>query len=331
MTDGGPLIALSRAQDGTFSEISSDAELQQALADEGGLVWVDLLIGSEADARVLSEVFQFHPLTIEDCASPQIDPAKADDYDNYLFIVVQALAPYVAHEELRAFEVDLYLGHNFVVSCHQEPASAVDRFRERCRRDEGLLSRGSDWLLHGLLDALVDEYLPIVDAVDDTIDRLEEEVLRHPETYMLQQIMMVKRNSLRLRRATTPQRDIMNRLSRAEYPKLIREETAIYYRDVYDHLVRIEYLVEALRDLADGALNTYLSVVSNRLNEVMKILTVAFVPLTIGTLISGIYGMNLTAGFWPPTDANWGFPAVLATMTIAALLAVAFFRHRRWI
>ncbi|MDO8616596.1 MAG: CorA family divalent cation transporter [Dehalococcoidia bacterium] len=112
---------------------------------------------------------------------------------------------------------------------------------------------------------------------------------------------------------------------------MIREESAIYYRDVYDHLVRIEYLVEALRDLADGALNTYLSVVSNRLNEVMKILTVAFVPLTIGTLISGIYGMNLTAGFWPPSESDWGFGAVVGGMLFVAFLTLAYFRHRRWI
>jgi magnesium transporter len=143
--------------------------------------------------------------------------------------------------------------------------------------------------------------------------------------------MMVKRNALRLRRAATPQRDIMNRLSRHEYPKFISEETAIYYRDIYDHLVRVEYLIEALRDLADGALNTYLSVVSNRLNEVMKVLTVAIVPLTIGTLISGIYGMNLTEGFWPPSDSDWAFGAVVAFMAVVALSLLAFFRYRRWV
>src|SRR3972149_1801293 len=113
--------------------------------------------------------------------------------------------------------------------------------------------------------------------------------------------MLAKRNTLRLRRAVAPQRNIRTPLSRGKSPRLIRQEIAIYYRDIYDHLVRVEYLVEALRDLADGALNTYLSVVSNRLNEVMKVLTVAVVPLTIGTLISGIFGMNLTGGFWAPS------------------------------
>src|SRR4030067_974271 len=143
--------------------------------------------------------------------------------------------------------------------------------------------------------------------------------------------MMVTRTALRLHRPATPQRDTMNRLSRHEYPKFISEETAIYYRDIYDHLVRVEYLIEALRDLADGALHTYLSVVSNRLNEGMKVLTVAIVPLTIGTPISGIYGKNLPERFWPPSDSDWAFGAVVAFMAVVALSLLAFFRSRRWV
>ncbi|HEU4760078.1 MAG TPA: magnesium/cobalt transporter CorA, partial [Dehalococcoidia bacterium] len=280
---------------------------------------------------VLRDIFQFHPLTVEDCLSPHVDPAKIDDHGEYIFVVVQAVGGFDPAREMEAVEADFYLGPNYVVSCHRETLPAIEQFRDRCRQDPYLMSHAADWLLHGLLDALVDEYLPVVDAVDDTIDQLEEAVLHHPDSRLLHQIMLVKRNALRLRRAATPQRDIMNRLSRGEYPKLIREETAIYYRDIYDHLVRVEYLIEALRDLADGALNTYLSVVSNRLNEVMKILTVAFVPLTIGTLISGVYGMNLTSGFWPPSDSQWGFAAVVGTTVVIAVLVLAFFRYRRWI
>lgn len=328
---GGRVIAFCRSADGRVTETSDPEAIRQALAEPGGLVWVDVLIGSEADAAILRDVFAFHPLTIEDCASPRLDPAKIDDHGDYLFIVVQALSPYAPGRELEAMEVDFYLGSNYVVSCHQQPLPAIAQFQARCRQDSYILTHAADWLLHGLLDAVVDEFLPVVDAVDDAIDGIEEEVLKHPEPHLLQQILLVKRNSLRLRRATTPQRDIMNRLSRGEYPRLISDETAIYYRDVYDHLVRIEYLVEALRDLADGALQTYLSVVSNRLNEVMKVLTAVVVPLTVGTLISGIYGMNLTEGFWPPADSGWGFPAIVGAMIAIALLTLAYFRYRRWI
>jgi len=331
MAVNGRLTAIYRSAAGAVTEPSGPGGLAAALADPDGLLWVDLLVRSEPDAAVLSEVFRFHPLTIEDVVSLRVDPAKIDDHGDYIFIVVQALTSYAHDREIEPVEVNFYLGPNYVVSCHHDVLPAIEQFRERCRRDDYILTHSADWLLHGLLDALVDEYLPIVDAVDDTIDRLEELVLRQPDTKLLARIMAVKRNALRLRRATTPQRDIMNRLSRGEFPRLISADAALYYRDVYDHLVRIEYLVEALRDLADGALQTYLSVVSNRLNEVMKVLTVVFVPLTIGTLVSGIYGMNLTEGFWPPADSAWGFAAVVATIILLAALVLAFFRHRRWI
>jgi len=331
MPASGTVTALYRKPDGELVEMSADGGFRELLAEPRGLLWVDIFVKSESDGKLLEDVFSFHPLTIEDSVSQHVDPAKIDDHGNYIFVVVQALTEYHPERELEAVEVDFYLGPNYVVSCHREAVPAIDAFRERCMKDERLFERGADWLLHGLLDAMIDEYLPIVDAVDDAIDFLEEQVLRRPQTQMLQQIMLVKRNALRLRRATTPLRDIMNRLARGEFPHLVSAEAALYFRDIYDHLVRIEYLVEALRDLADGALQTYLSVVSNRLNEVMKILTVAFVPLTIGTLMSGIYGMNLTEGFWPPADSGWGFGAVVATILIAGLLVLAYFRLRRWI
>jgi len=331
MPESTAVNAFYRSGDGAVVQTSDPDLLAKALADSSGLVWLDLLIAPADDGSLLRDVFKFHPLTIEDCLSPHVDPAKIDDHGDYIFVVVQALDEYHPERELEPIEVDFYLGPNYVVSCHREAVPAIERFHDRCEKDEYVLSHAADWLLHSLLDALVDEFLPVVDAVDDTIDRLEESVLQRPDSRILHQIMMVKRNTLRLRRATSPQRDIMNRLSRGEFPKLIREESAIYYRDIYDHLVRVEYLVEAVRDLADGALNTYLSVVSNRLNEVMKVLTVAVVPLTVGTLISGVYGMNLTVGFWPPSDSEWGFGAVVAFTVVIAVLTLVFFRLRRWV
>jgi magnesium transporter len=208
---------------------------------------------------------------------------------------------------------------------------SIDRFLNRDERCQQLMQRSADWVLHGLLDSLVDDYLPIVDALDETIDRLEAEVLAHAEQRLLQEILLAKRNSLRLRRATTPQRDIMTRLARNEFPKLIRPETSIYFRDIYDHLVRIEYLIEAVRDLSDSALQTYLSVVSNRLNEIMKVLTAGgaiFFPLT---LISGIYGMNFTENQLPSFDWEWGFPFVTLMMILVALGLLYYFRRRGWI
>jgi magnesium transporter len=181
-----------------------------------------------------------------------------DDYGDYLFIVLIALTGYESGQELITAEADFFLGPNYVVSCHQAPIPAIDAYHTRCLRDDNILGHRADWLLHGILDTTVDEFLPIVDAVDETIETLEAELLDHQDRALLEQILMVKRNTLRLRRATGPQRDIMNRLSRGEFDKLIAADTAIYFRDIHDHLVRMEYLVEAVRDLADGAL-TYLS------------------------------------------------------------------------
>jgi magnesium transporter len=324
--------ALYRPPSHEVCRLTGDDEITAALREPDGLLWLDLLVtDQEADARLLREVFHFHPLTIEDAITDREDPAKIDDHEDYLFIVVQSLREYVSNQELQSDEVDFYLGPNYVVSCHRDPVPSIEAFRFRCEQDPLLLHRGADWLLHGLLDLLVDDYLPIVDALDEEIDRLEDEALHTPDSSVMQRVMMAKRNTLRLRRAATPQRDIMNRLSREEFTTLVRPESRIYFRDIFDHLVRVEYLIEALRDLADNALSTYLSAVSNRLNEVMKVLTAAatiFLPLT---LISGVYGMNFEKNQWPAFDAPWGFPAVVGSMLLIGVVSLLYFRLRRWL
>jgi magnesium transporter len=328
----GRYTGFVRGPDGRIASLpNDDGAIREAIANPDNLVWIDLVITNPDDARILSSVFDFHPLAVEDAVSPHVDPARIDDYGSYLFVVVQALSVYQADVEMEVVEVDFFLGKNYLVSCQQTTVPAIDRHFERPERLELLLQKRSDWALHGLLDALVDDYMPIVDQLDETIDDLENKVLDRAEKELLQQILIAKRNALRLRRATTPQRDIMNRLSRGEFPELVHSETSMYFRDVYDHLVRIEYLIEGLRDLSDAALQTYLSVVSNRLNEIMKVLTAGgaiFFPLT---LISGIYGMNFSQNQLPSFDWKYGFPFSLALMAAIAISLLLYFRHRRWI
>jgi magnesium transporter len=322
-----------RSSDGAITPVEGEDDdlIRRAIADKGGLLWVNLVTSSPERTRVLSEIFQFHPLTIEDAVSVQVDPAKIDPFPDYIFIVVQAIAGYISGQQIRPVEVEFYLGTNFVVSCHREDVPRIEEFRNRCERDTHILEHSPDWLLYGLLDTLVDDYLPVVDELDETIDRLEEAVLENGSKDLLQKILLVKRNTMRLRRITAPQREILNRLSRNEFPALIRAENAIYFRDIYDHLVRVDYLIEALRDLADGALQTYLSVISNRLNEVMKVLTAAatlFLPLTV---ITGVYGMNFEHNVFPSFESTWGFIAVIAVMFINSVVMLTYFRIRRWI
>ena len=323
---------LYRSNSGTVERVDGAGALTNALADRDGVVWVELMVRTDGDADILRDVFNFHELTIEDCVSPRVDPARIDDYGDYLFLIIQALSGYNPQVELEPVEVDFYLGPNYVVSCHREPIAAIEQFRERCLRDERNLRGTADWVLHGLVDAIIDEYLPIVDAVDDTIDGLEEEVLHRPDTALMRRILIAKRNALRIRRAAVPQRDVMNRVARGEFPQLVHEGTNVYFRDIYDHLVRIDYLVDALRDLADSALNMYLSVVSNRLNEIMKVLTAVGAVFLPGALIAGIYGTNFPdKDVWPPYTSEWGFWVVVAAIIGVTLAILAYMRYRRWI
>jgi magnesium transporter len=320
-----------RSADGTLTAVVDSEGIRRALDDAQGLLWLDLESPSPEEASVLAEVFDFHPLTIEDCLAPRLDPPKIDDYGRYLFLVVHGVEQYLRGRELEPLELDLYLGNNYVVSCHLAPMAAVSRLLERCHRGGPVLNHDADFLLHALLDGLVDDILPVVDGLDETVDGAQEQVLADPQRSTLQEILLVRRNSLRLRRFTTAEREIVNRLSRGEFHALVREEAYVYFRDVYDHLVRIEYLVESVRDLADGALNTYLSVVSNRLNEVMKVLTAAaaiFLPLA---LIPAVFGMNFTGHTWPPWDEPWSFALVVGAMVVLGAVMAFLFRRRGWI
>jgi magnesium transporter len=330
---GSHIRGFYRSGDGVVTSFESEHEplIRSALADDGGVLWIDLVTTDHVRARILRDIFGFHPLTIDDTVSPRVDPAKIDAFDSYLFIVVQAFEHYRRGEELNPIEVEFYLGPNYVISCHREVVPSIEDFRTRCQYNPRELHHAADWLLHGLLDAIVDEYLPIVDELDDDIDRLEEATLTNGNTGLLKEILLTKKNALKLRRATVPQREIVARLSRNDFPELIRPEASIYFRDVYDHLVRVDYLIEGVRDQADGALQTYLSAISNRLNEVMKVLTAAatlFLPLTV---ITGVYGMNFQHNVFPAFNSTWGFAAVITLMLVNSIMMLAYFRIRRWI
>jgi len=194
----------------------------------------------------------------------------------------------------------------------------------------GLLFLGAQCapLAHALLDALVDDFLPIVEEMDDVIGELEERVLADPDHGRLQEIRLLRHNVLRLRRMLSPQRDVINRFARGEFSELVRHEMNIYFRDIYDHIVRVEGMVEALREMAEGAFNTYLMVANNRMQEVMKVLAIVaavFLPLT---LIPSIYGANFEN--IPELKWEWGYFGMLGAMAVVALGLIAFFRWRRW-
>jgi magnesium transporter len=316
------------AADGQLLDQSGTEQITDLLATGEGLLWVDIEDVTNEDAGLLSNVFRFHPLAVEDCVSKNIHPPKIDDFEDYLFIIVHGINYHTESDVVETTELALFLGKNYVVTIHDVPMRSVSSMLDRVRKDGRLMSRGPDFFAHDLIDALVDNIMPTIEEMDEKNDQLEDEALHEPKRETLMSIMQLKRSILALTRVILPQREIVNRLSRGEYT-LIGERAQIYYRNIYDHLVRIEMLTLGLRDMTESVLSTYLSSVSNRMNEVMKVLTIIatiFIPLTF---IAGIYGMNFVN--MPELQWRYGYFGILIVMAVIGISLVVYFRRRSWL
>ncbi len=315
------------APDGKLLDQLNIDQVRDCLATGEGLLWLDMEDLTNEDAELLSNVFCFHPLAVADCTSKNIHPPKIDDFEQYVFIIVHGINYHIESEVVETTELALFLGKNYVVTSHDIPMRSVSSVLDRVRKDGRPMRRGADFLAHDLIDALVDNIMPTINGIDEENDRLEAEALHEPKRETLTSIMQVKRSVLALTRVTLPQREIMNGLSRGDYP-FISERAQIYYRNIYDHLVRIEMLTLGLRDMAESVLSTYLSSVSNRMNEVMKVLTLIatiFIPLTF---IVGIYGMNFAN--MPELQWTYGYFVILIVMAVIGISLAVYFKRRRW-
>jgi len=313
--------------DATLRTALKDGELEAALEDKLGVLWLDLDANEPGAPQLLRAVFGFHPLAVEDSFDDRANAPKVDDYGAYLFILAQSVST-DTRGLVQLKDVGMFLGPNFVVTVREAAAPAVDELFARAVENPHLISRGADFLAHTVLDALVDELLPAVEAMDARLDELEQRILERPDRGLLSEILLLRRTTLRLRRSILPERDMVNRLSRGEFP-LIRDEALIFYRDVYDHIVRVEEMLDGLRDVADSALSSYLSAVNNRMNEIMKamsVVAVIFLPLT---LIASIYGTNLDYSHFG-IDFEYGFYLMLGVMAAIAAGLIVFFRKRGW-
>ena len=313
-------------------------QVERAIADAEGTVWVDIEdLESACNTSVeamLRDIFRFHPLAIEDALKDTHVP-KVDDWGEYLYIVVDTLDFHPETDELRLHELDLFLGSNYLVSYHNEATEVLERHRRNLERDpENRLKSGAAHLLYRLLDDVVAEFLPAIEHLDDEIDDAQDEVFDVPTPRTLRQIFHVKRNALKLHRVVIPMREVLNRLARDPYVQ-IEADHRIYFRDVYDHLVRIHDIIESLRDLIAGALDTYLSVVSNRTNDIMRALTIVNVMFLPLTFVAGFFGMNFFGEALafvtlplPKEVLFWGACAVMiGTPVVMAILA----RRRGWL
>lgn len=281
--------------------------------------WLDLDAPTEADLAFLAREFQFHPLAIEDCRNFN-QRAKVESYGDYLFLSLTTTAR--RDHELVPQEVEAFLGLDYLITVHREPLEAFDAARRHCT-----VQTRPDFLIYLIADHMVDVYFPLLDEMDDEIDSLEDEILENATQETLHRIFKLKQQLVFLRKLTSPMRDMMNALAGTRYA-MIEASNAIYFRNTYDHLVRIYDLIETSRDLLGNALDAYLSTVSNRLNEVLKRLTlIATIFMPISFLV-GFGGMNFHL---LPFDQPLAFALMLALLIAVPIAMLIWFRRSNWV
>lgn len=305
------------------------ADLPELLKDESAVIWVDMESPTADDEQILLDVFKFHPLTVEDCRENRHYP-KIEEFDGYIYFIVHGVTADISPDRFNTIELDGFLGPNYVITYHHAMFRSINNVKQLLRTTPIACQRGPAFLLHQILDQIVDFYLPVLDDFDDRIDRLEQDIfaLKRPNSEILTDIMALKRSVLRLRRISGKQMDILHRMSRGEFV-LIPNDMRPFYRDVYDHLIRVVDLSESYRDLISGSLDAYLSVVSNRMNEIMKVLTIFSAIMLPLTFIAGVYGMNFDN--MPELHSRYGYFAVIVVMLVVAVGMLMFFKRRGWI
>ena len=323
--------SLYRHSSGTILQNLSPEQLRQAAVDRRGLLWVDMENPDDDEFElVLRAAFHFHPLAVEDVVS-DVHVPKLDDYGSYLFIVFHTVTMGDESMDFDTDEIDTFLGGHFLVTIHTEPRQSLDRLWEEETERFREPTRTPSLVLYTLLDRQVDGYIPMIDLFEERLDELGDEIFlsnSHDDKVVLNELLTAKSSALRLRRVLYPQRELLSRLANQTYAP-IPDDSRLYFRDVYDHVTRLADLAESTRDLATVTIETYLALVNNRMNEVMKVLTVIatiFMPLGF---LAGVYGMNFD--YMPELHVRWAYPLVWALFILTAGGMLAFFVRRRWL
>jgi magnesium transporter len=310
------------------------------LLEKDGLLWVDFQDTSpSSDEPLFREIFKFHPLAIDDALQETHVP-KLDDWGSYLYIVFQVMGfqdgeisqlPGTRDLKLNFKELDVFLGVNYIITHHDEQIDVLDHVWQTIQRDERYLSSGTDHVLYRLVDEVIANMMPLVEALDDEIDQVEEEIFNSPGNEILARVFSLKKTVLSLRRMIYQEREVLNKLARDDYI-VIDAHDKVYFRDVYDHLVRLMDILEGLRDLISGVLDTYLSTINNRMNDIMKTLTIIttlFMPLTF---ITGFFGMNFFAAPKPYTvwTEPYVFYPILLLFIVTPILMFLWMKRKKW-
>ncbi len=298
------------------------------LLRDGTVTWIDVEgLGDEKLLRTLGEMFHVHPLALEDVANAPQRP-KAEEYDEHLLLVAR-MARLTDALELDVEQVAMFVGSNYVLSFGERPGDVLDPVRNRIREGKGAIRGGGPgYLAYAILDTIIDAYYPVIERLSAKLERLEDRVLVAPTPRLLDSMNRIKTDLVLLRRGVWPQLETLNRLLREPSP-FLGDEVQVYLRDPTDHCAQLVDVIDSHRELVNGLLNTYLSVMSNRTNEVMKVLTIMsaiFIPLTF---LAGIYGMNFE--FMPELHTPWAYPLTLLVMLLVALALVYYFWRKGWI
>ena len=278
--------------------------------------------------KKLGDCFEIHPLVLEDIVNSDQRP-KMEDLEKYILFVLKMLYVDKKTNEIHSEQVSLLLGRNYVISFQEKAGDVFNNVRERIRKGKGRIRKmGADYLAYSLIDAIIDNYFSILENIGEKVENIEQDVVSNPKPDILQQIYNLKREMIYLRKSVWPLREVINGLLRGE-SKLIRKTTHIYLRDLYDHTIQVIDTIETFRDMISGMLDIYMSSVSNKMNEVMKVLTIfaaIFIPLTF---IAGIYGMNFE--YMPELAIPWAYPLVWIVIILVSFTLLGYFKHKKWI
>jgi len=306
------------------------ADKDALLSSPCNLLWIDIYDCTEEELKYVGQVFNFHPLAIEDCL--QENPrAKIDRYDDYSFFVFHALRYYEEasddEEEIASIELDVFLGPNYIVTIHPVALWAVGKVARVSRYSAEFMNRGPDYLLYSIIDNIVDDYFPIIERLADRIDELEDDIFTSAHHEINEEMLALRRTILLMRKVLLPQRRLFANMH-GRYPFIIREENKPYYLDVIDHLDRILDSVDTFRDLVTSSMEIYYSIVNTRTNEVMRVLTIVSTIMIPLTFITGLYGVNVHI---PLQDNPMYFWHILGGMGLLAGFMLFIFRRNRWI
>lgn len=309
------------------ADITDVEELREAF-DEKNITWVDIQgFGDYSLLHQVGEIFQLHPLLLEDVVNVPHRP-KAEAYQDQLLVIVRM----VSTDEVQQFHTEQFsvvLGKGYVLTFQERPGDVLDPVRKRIREGVGrLYKHGADYLAYAIIDTIVDAYYPVLEVIGEHLEALEDEVIRQPTPELLATLNRLKNRLVNLRRGIWPQREAVNSMVRGDFPH-VTEDVRIYLRDTHDHCVQTSEVAEMYREMASGLMNTYLSSIANRTNEVMKVLTIVatiFIPLTF---LAGIYGMNFS--YMPELQVWWAYPIIWLTMLMVAGGMTWFFWRKGWI